>query len=47
MLGQLLTAAQARYTYGPIDLNLFTGFAPVAAAVYMAHGEPAWLRTLV
>jgi len=47
MLGQLLTAAQARHTYGPIDLDLFMGFAHVAAAVYMAHGGPAWLRTLV
>ncbi|HSX81243.1 MAG TPA: GAF domain-containing protein [Candidatus Saccharimonadia bacterium] len=47
MLGQLLTAAQARHTYGPIDLDLFMSFAHVAAAVYMAHGGPAWLRTLV
>ena len=47
MLGQLLTAAQARHTYGPIDLDLSMGFAHVAAAVYMAHGGPAWLRTLV
>jgi GAF domain len=47
MLGQLLTAAQARYTYDPIDLDLFMSFAHVAAAVYMAHGGPEWLRTLV
>jgi hypothetical protein len=46
MLGQLLTAAQARHTYGPIDLDLFMSFAHVAAAVYMAHGGPEWLRTL-
>ena len=47
MLGQLLTAAQARYTYGPIDLDIFMSFAHVAAAVYMAHGGPEWLRNLV
>jgi len=46
MLGQLLTAAQARHTYGPIDLDIFMCFAHVAAAVYMAHGGPEWLRTL-
>ncbi len=47
MLGQVLTAAQARNTYSPIDLDIFMGFAPVAAAVYLAHGRPEWLRTLV
>ena len=47
MLGQVLTAAQARNTYGPIDLDFFMGFAHVAAAVYMAHGGPEWLETLV
>jgi len=47
MLGQVLTAAQARHTYGPIDLDIFMSFAHVAAAVYMAHGGPEWLRTLV
>jgi len=46
MLGQVLTAAQARNTYSPIDLDIFMGFAHVAAAVYIAHGGPAWLRTL-
>ena len=47
MLGQILTAAQARHTYGPIDLDIFMGFAYVAAAVYMAHGGPEWLRTVI
>ena len=47
MLGQVLTAAQARHTYGPIALDIFMGFAHVAAAVSMAHGGPEWLRTLV
>ena len=47
MLGQILTAAQARNTYSPIDLDIFMGFAHVAAAVSMAHGGPTWLQTLV
>jgi hypothetical protein len=47
MLGQILTAAQARNTYSPIHLDIFMGFAHVAAAVYMAHGGPEWLRTLI
>ena len=47
MLGQVLTAAQARHTYGPIDLDIFMSFAHMAAVVYMAHGGPDWLRTLV
>ena len=40
MLGQIITAAQARHTYGPIALDIFMGFARVAAAVSMAHGGP-------
>ena len=47
MLGQILTAAQARHTYSALDLDIFVGFAHVAAAVYIAHGGPEWLRTLV
>jgi hypothetical protein len=47
MCGQLITATQARHAYGPIDLDIFMCFAHVAAAVYMAHGGPEWLRTLV
>ena len=47
MLGQVLTAAQARNTYSPIHLDIFMGFAHVGAAVYMAHGGPEWLRTLI
>jgi GAF domain-containing protein len=47
MLGRVLTAAQARHTSGPIDLDIFMGCAHVAAAVSMAHGGPEWLRTLV
>jgi hypothetical protein len=47
MLGQIITAAQARHTYSAIDLDLLMCFAHVAAAVYIAHGGPAWLRTLI
>jgi GAF domain len=47
MLGQILTAAQARHTYSALYLDIFMGFAHVAAAVYIAHGGPEWLRTLV
>jgi signal transduction protein with GAF and PtsI domain len=46
MLGQLITAAQARNTYGPIDLDLLMCFAHLATAVYMAHGGPEWLQAL-
>ena len=47
MFGQVVTAAQARSTYSSIDLDLFMGFVHVATAVYMAHGGPGWLQTLV
>ena len=47
MVGQILTAAQARHTYSALDLDIFMGFAHVAAAVYIAHGGPEWLQTLV
>jgi hypothetical protein len=46
MLGQIVTVAQARNTYGSIDLAILMGFAHVAAAVYMAHDGPEWLGTL-
>ncbi len=46
MLGQLVTASQARHTYGPADLEILVSFAHVAAAVYMAHGGPEFLRSI-
>ena len=46
MLGQLITAAQARHIYSALDLDILMGFAHVATAVYIAHGGPAWLRPL-
>ena len=44
MLGQLVTASQARHTYGAPDLEILIAFAHVAAAVYVAHGGPEFLR---
>ena len=38
MLGQIITAAQARYTYSATDLDILMGFVHVAATVYIAHG---------
>ena len=46
MLGQLVTASQARNTYGPADLEILVCFAHFAAAVYMAHGGPEFLRSI-
>jgi GAF domain-containing protein len=46
LLGQLVTASQARHTYSPPDLDVMIGFARVAAAVYVAHGGPRFLRTI-
>jgi GAF domain-containing protein len=46
MLGQLVTASQARNTYGPADLEILVCFAHVAAAVFVAHGGPQFLRSI-
>jgi hypothetical protein len=46
MLGQLVTASQARHTYGPADLEILICFAHVAAAVYMAHAGPEFLGSI-
>jgi hypothetical protein len=45
MLGQFITAAPARNTYGPVDLDILVGFAHMAA-VYMAQGGPEFRRSL-
>ena len=37
MLGQLISAAQARHTYRPIDLEILCAFADVAAALWVTH----------
>lgn len=46
MLGQLVTASQARHTYSPADLEVLACFAHVAAALYVAHGGPEFLRSI-
>ena len=46
LLGQLLTASQARHTYAQPDLEVVIAFAHVAAAVYMAHGGRQFLMGL-
>jgi hypothetical protein len=45
MLGQVITAAQDRNTYGSIDLDILVCFAHVATAVYIAHGGPELLKS--
>lgn len=46
LLGQLVTASQARHTYAQPDLDAILAFAHVATAVYVAHGGPGFLRTI-
>lgn len=46
MLGQLVTASQARHTYSVADLEVLVCFAHVAAALYMAQGGPEFLRSV-
>ena len=45
-IGQLITASQARHTYGPHDHAIHQAFANAAAAVFMANGGPAFLRVV-
>lgn len=45
-IGLLITASQARDTYGPDDHAAHQAFANAAAAVYMAHDGPAFTRAL-
>ncbi len=44
MIGQLITAAQARHTFEPADLDILVAFAHLASALYAAHDGPALLR---
>ena len=41
--GQLIMAAQARYTMRDEDLAVLVACARIAAAAWIAHGGPAWL----
>ena len=42
--GQMIMAAQARYTMRDEDLAVLVAFSRVAAGVWIANGGPAWLR---
>lgn len=42
-IGQLIMAAQARYTMDETDLAVICALAHVAAAAWVAHGGPTWL----
>ncbi|TXL76425.1 GAF domain-containing protein [Vineibacter terrae] len=42
-LGQLIMAAQARFTMRDEDLAVLVACSRVAAGVWIAHGGPAWL----
>lgn len=42
-IGQLIMAAQARYTMDETDLAVICALAHVASAAWVAHGGPAWL----
>jgi len=42
--GQMIMAAQARYTMRDEDLAVLVACSRVAAGVWIAHGGPAWLR---
>lgn len=46
MVGQLLTAAQARHTFEPVDLEILVAFAQLASALYQAHDGEAFLRDM-
>lgn len=47
MLGQLISGAQARHTYRPLDLEILCAFADVAAALWVTHKGPAKLDAIV
>lgn len=42
-LGQIVMAAQARYTMRDVDLDVLVACSRVAAGIWVAHGGPAWL----
>jgi hypothetical protein len=42
--GQMIMAAQARYTMRDEDLAVLVACSRVAAGMWIAHGGPAWLR---
>ena len=42
-IGQIIMAAQARWTLRQVDLEVLIAVAPLATAVWMAKGGPDWL----
>jgi hypothetical protein len=42
-VGQLIMAAQARWTMRPVDLAILVACARIAAGCWIAQGGPAWL----
>ena len=46
MIGQLITAAQARHTFAEADLEILVLAARAATAIYMALDGPAFLHAL-
>lgn len=44
-LGQIVMAAQARYTMRRCDLDVLKALANIAAANWIAHAGPAWLAS--
>ncbi len=47
MIGQLITAAQARHTFEQADLDILVAFAHLASTLYAAHDGASLLRLLV
>lgn len=45
-LGVIICASQARHTFNEADLEVHVAFSHLAAAQWMAHGGPAWLKRL-
>jgi signal transduction protein with GAF and PtsI domain len=45
-LGTLICASSVRNTYDEIDLQAIKAFAGLATSLWIAHGGPAWLKTL-
>jgi hypothetical protein len=43
MIGHLIVASQARYTYGQADLDILRAFAGLAGPLWIAHGGPEFL----
>ncbi len=43
VLGLIIMAAQARWTFGQSDLDKLAGIAPVSTRAWIAHGGPGWL----